>query len=204
MSKKQNLILILQSFLPLIAFYACEELFGLKVAIGATVIVTIAEIIYRKGIKKEDLGGLFYFIAGTTIVFGLIDLYSTGTSFFKYEPALTNFVTGIYFAWGTAKAKPLMIEFAEKMGKLPDPLPHGFVEYIRAMSWIWVTYFIVKAFAYLWIAREEGTDTMRMMVVRTIAGNVSMFVLLGVCWLIAKPLYCWVAARTPVRQKSDP
>ena len=188
---KQNINLMLLSFAPLIAFYGCEHFFGLKMAIAATVAVTIAEIIYRK-IRKEDPGAFFYFIAFTTIIFGLIDVYSSNTSFFKFEPALTNFVTGVYFAWGTWKPKPLMVEFAEKAGKLPNPMPPGFLEYIRIMSWIWVVYFFVKAFAYLYLAGKPETNTMQMMLIRTVAGNVSMFVLLGICWIMAKPIYQWV------------
>ena len=192
---KQNINLLLLSFAPLIAFYAFEHFWGLKVAISATVIVTVAEIIYRK-IRKEALGAFFYFISITTIVFGLIDVFSEGTSFFKYEPALTNFVTGFYFAWGAMTPKPLMLEFAEKSGKLhPEKVTPELIYFLRATTWIWVGYFIIKAFAYLWLANKPETSTGQMMVIRTLAGNASMFLMLGVSWLLNKPLYRWCAAK---------
>jgi intracellular septation protein A len=192
--KKENLNLLLLSFAPLIAFYGFEHFFGLKVAIGATVVVTIAEIIYRK-FKKEELGAFFYFISITTIVFGLIDVYSTGTSFFKYEPALTNFVTGIYFAYGAMTPKPMMLEMGQKMKKIPEDVAPEFVSYLRVMTWLWVWYMLVKSVAYLWIAREPETSTVKMMIIRTVAGNVSMFVMLGISWLVSKPIFRWVSKK---------
>src|SRR5450759_176156 len=153
---KLNLLIL--SFLPLIAFYGCEHFFGLKMAIAATVVVTVAELIYRK-IRKEDPGAFFYFIAFTTIVFGLIDVYSAKTSFFKFEPALTNFVTGIYFAWGAWKPVPLILEFAQKAKKVPEVVSPELITYMRAMTWMWVGYLFIKSFAYLWIAKESSAST---------------------------------------------
>ena len=195
MKNKQNLYLLMMSFAPLIAFYAFEHFWGLKVAIAATVIVTVAEIIYRK-IRKEALGAFFYFIAVTTIAFGLIDVFSEGTTFFKYEPALTNFITGFYFAYGATTVKPMILEFAEKAKKIdPEKVTPEFVYFLRAVTWMWVVYFIIKAFAYLWLANKPETSTGQMMVIRTLAGNASMFLMLGVSWVLNKPLYRWVLKR---------
>ena len=197
--KKETLKMLMMSFAPLLAFYGVEHFFGLKIAIGATVGVTIGEIIYRK-MRKEALGGFFYFIAITTIGFGLIDVFSSGTSFFKYEPAITNLVTGIYFIWGAAQPIPLIQEFAQKAGKIPENPPPALTLYLRVMTWIWVVYFLIKGIVYFAIANEPETSTGKMMVIRTLAGNASMFIMLAVSWLGGKPIYKWAMKRVLSRK----
>ena len=190
MNKKQSILLLLLSLLPLIAFYGFEQLYGLKTAIAATIVVTVAEVIYRKW-KKQDPGAFFYFISITTIGFGLIDVMSTNTRFFKFEPALTNLITGIYFAYGALTTKPMLQEMMEKMNRIPsERFTPELTAYFRFMTWVWVVYFIVKAWVYFIIAEHAETSVGKMMVIRTLAGNASMFGMLGVSWVLGK-LYRW-------------
>ncbi len=191
----QTFKLLILSFAPLIAFYGFEHFFGLKTAIAATVVVTVAEIIYRK-LKKEELGAFFWFVSISTIGFGLVDVCSTNTRFFKYEPALTNFMTGAYFIWGAITPKPLMQDMVMKMKKIPEShFGPAIVMYFRIMTWIWVVYFLVKAGVYYAIADEPDTSVGKMMIIRTLVGNASMFGMIGISWLIGKPLLKYIQKR---------
>lgn len=201
--KNQKLSLILQSILPLAAFYLFEHFCGLKIAIAATVVVTIAEIIYRK-IRKETLDVLFWSVSIMTIGFGIIDLYSENASLFKYEPALSSLAMGIFFTWGAWKPKPLLLEMVEKAKKLPEPVAPELVLYLRVFTWIWVVYFMVKAGVYFWLAKQPDADIGSMMVIRTIAGNASLGVMLAFSWLGGKPIYKWIRSLKRFQSEAKP
>ena len=196
---KQSLPLILQSFLPLIAFYGFEHFFGLKAAIAGTIVVAIAEFAYRRW-KKEDLGAFFYFVTISTVGFGLIDVFSTNTSFFKYEPALTNVLTAFYFAWGAMTPKPMLQELVEKTKKISsEHFQEELVLYFRILTWLWVLYFFGKGIVYYVIADEPDATVDKMILVRSVVGNVSMFAMVGVSWLMGKPIVRYLMKRKAQR-----
>jgi intracellular septation protein A len=172
---------ILSSFLfsnfgPLIIFYFCNHFWGLKVALAATVIWTIGEIIFKK-LKGKELSQFFIFTATITIVFGLIDIYLQQSIFFKFEAPLTNFVVGLYFALSLF-GKPLIQEFAEQQGRIAGTLSADTEYYFKFLTLVWAFYMWAKSVVYIWVAMnmtlEEG------LVFRTIFGSISFYGLLGI------------------------
>ncbi len=178
MKKLQSfLVWLFQNFGPLIVFLVTKSVMGLKPAILATLIWSIAEVIYLVGWKREKPSQFFCFSVGTTLLFGAIDLYSDNPFLFRYESVLTNVLTGLYFGATIFIGKPLIQEFAEK-AKTDGIERPGAKTYLRYLTVAWSTYFFVKAGIYLHLANsslsiEETTA------IRSAFGPISFGVMLG-------------------------
>ncbi len=166
---------LFSNFGPLIAFYAINHFFGLKPAIAVTLVVSIVEVV-RARICKEETTAFFKFSTAIALVFGVVDLCLTNSFLFKYEPSVTNAITGLFFGATIFSDKPLIQEFYEKR-KAPDkPITPEQVLFFRLFTALWVVYFFAKAAFYYWVSRRYSIE--KAMVIRGLAGNISLCVLL--------------------------
>jgi len=184
---RSTLKFLLMNFGPLIVFYVANHFFGLKMAIGISLVFTIAEVIYQK-IKNEPITPFFLFSAIMSIVFGLVDLYLPHAVFFNYEAAFTNMITGIFFVIGAFGKKPLIQEFAEKRQKFERPSAPDLVYFFRIFTLVWATYFFVKAGLYVWLA-QLPISTEEKMAIRGTAGGASFYAMLAISIFGGKKLY---------------
>jgi uncharacterized membrane protein len=168
---------LFQNFGPLIVFLAAKSLLGLKPAIALTLVWAVAEVAYLLGWKRERPTAFFWFSAGITLVFGVIDLYADVPVLFRYEAALTNALTGLYFGATIFVGKPLIQEFAEKAGTAPLDRP-GAKEYLRILTVAWTAYFFAKAAVYLYLA-DSGLSFETATSIRSALGPISLAVMLG-------------------------
>jgi intracellular septation protein A len=166
------------TFGPLIIFVAAEHLLSLRWAIGLSTSYTLAEIAWRMW-RREKLSQLFIFTAAMTLGFGGIDLVLNQPVFLKYEAVATNVLTGVYFAASVFGGKSLIeAAYAQAPREDKPPLDPELRAFFRLLTMIWAIYFFVKSVAYFFVARAYDYD--HALAIRTVAGNVSMFALLGI------------------------
>lgn len=168
---------LIQNFGPLIVFLVVKSVAGLKPAIAATVVWSIGEFAYVVGWKREKPTHFFYFAVGTTLLFGLIDLYSDNPFLFRYEAVLTNILTGIYFGATVFIGKPLIQEFAEKANADDVATPNA-KTYLRYLTVIWAGYFFAKALVYYYLGSSD-LSIERLTAIRSAFGPISFICLLG-------------------------
>lgn len=178
MGKSQSFLkFIFSNFGPLIIFYFANHFWGLKAAIAASLIYSVAEIVQQK-IKREPITPFFIFSASTSVLFGAIDLYLPQSVLFNYEPSFTNVITGIFFIVGAFNKKPLLQELAEKRKRFENPNSPDLVQYFRIFTLIWAAYFFIKAGFYAWLANQDMSAE-KMMAIRSSIGGGSLYVMIG-------------------------
>ena len=181
--------IIFLQFGPLIAFYGANHFWGLKAGILTSLVWAVAEVVYSLWAKKP-LTFFFWFSSGIAIVFGVIDLFLQRSFLFKYEGSLTNAIVGGMFAITLFKKKPLLnemvraqIQTQKGLASPPELIPEV-SDYLWALTWIWTFYQFAKAAFYFWVAGNYPLE--KVLIIRTVVGNVSMVVLLAASVLAKK------------------
>jgi uncharacterized membrane protein len=175
---------LLSNFGPLIAFYAVNYRFGLMPAIAASSLWSIAEVV-RHLVSKTPLTMIFKFSAAMTVVFGLVDLLAQQSLLFKYEAVVTNIATAAVFGATLRGGKSIIQESYERSPraqgrKMPEWLPR----YFRAVTAVFVVYFLAKAVLYFFVARAYSIE--QALAIRAVVGNVSLAVLFGLTFAMSK------------------
>ena len=175
------------NFGPLIVFYLSNHFYGIKFAIAVSVTYSIADVVYQK-IKKRPVSTFFLFSAGVTLVFGAVDLYLARSVLFNYEPAITNFITALFFLYGAFKEKPLIQEFAERQKKESISSTPDRVYFFRVFTLIWSGYFFLKAGFYIWLA-AQSMSLDRMIMIRSAVGGGSLYAMIGLSFVGGRRLF---------------
>jgi len=166
----------LAEFGPLIVFWTLAAWLGVKPAILGSILFIVADAAWRW------LGGLaftrlYLLVSALTLVFGLIDLASTSPFMLKYEAAISNAATGLFFVAGARGDKPIMQEAAEQRG-------HSFVAtkeiraFFRLFTLVWAAYFFLKAALFAWMAWTM--PMLEAMALRSAIGGVSLGLMIAV------------------------
>jgi intracellular septation protein A len=100
---KSVVFVIFNNFGPLLIFYVANHFLGLKTAIVTSTVFAVAEITF-KIVRKGKIGGLLIFSTLMTLIFGVVDLYSANPFMIKYEPSVSNVLTGIWVMYFVLKA----------------------------------------------------------------------------------------------------
>lgn len=179
---------VMTNFGPLITFYGVNHFYGLQKAIVFSTVFTVVEI----GIKirrKEPIPTLFKFTAAMTLIFGGIDLYFQQSILFKYEAAVTNSFTGVFFGTSLLGKTSILqnLQAGQDDGRVWTP---DRVAYMRILTGIWTGYFFMKAGAYFWMASHF--DIERGLMIRTIAGTASFYAMLVVSVFGSRLLFPWM------------
>jgi uncharacterized membrane protein len=174
----------LSSFGPILVFYGVDYGWGLMPAIAASALWSIGDVV-RHVVTKKPLTMIFKFSAVMTVLFGIVDLVAQQSLLFKYEAVVTNLGTAAVFGATLRGGKSIVQESYESSPraqgrKMPEWLPRFF----RVLTVVWVAYFIAKAGLYFFIARAYSIE--ESVAIRALVGNVSMFALLGITWVMAK------------------
>jgi intracellular septation protein A len=168
---------VLSEFGPLILFYALLAAFGLKVAIGGSVLFIVLDVLRRRW-RGIALTRIYKLSAGLTVAFGLIDLAVRTPFMLSYESVITSVALGCFFVAGSRGERPMIQEFAEQREGKPFPGRADVVFFFRLLTLIWAGYFFVKAAAYLWLA--QTLTVAQAMEVRSVAGPVSIGIMMVV------------------------
>jgi uncharacterized membrane protein len=109
------------------------------------------------------------------VVFGLVDLRTQNSYLFKYEPCVTNIMTGIFFTVSLFGKSSIIQDLREKN---PDaaPMTPERVVFFRWLTVVWVLYFFAKAGAYGWMASRMEFESA--LVLRMLFGSASFYVML--------------------------
>lgn len=186
MSKLKNILqFVLNNFGPIVVFYAANHFYGTLIAVSASLVWTVGEILLNR-LRGKTASTFFKFSAAITILFGVLDLYLQRTVFFKYEASASNVLFGLYFGSTLLSKKPLLQEFAEAQGRIKDQINADGVYLFRFLTALWALYFFAKAGFYAWVASryslEEG------LAIRGTIGSASLYGLLGISIFGAKKI----------------
>jgi intracellular septation protein A len=176
---------LVDNFGPIIVFYGVNHFYGLQMAIIASTVFSIAEIIlkYRRGAKVTPL---FKFTAAITLLFGCVDLYAQQSILFKYESVATSLVMGVFFASSIFGGKSVIQEYYEAQ-KDQRPVTADRVAYFKLLTGAWVVYFALKAAAYYWVASNYSLE--QSLVIRTILGTGTLYAMLFVSIFGSKKIF---------------
>ena len=155
---------------PLIAFWALMATIGVKAAIAGSLVVIIADAIWRH-MRGAPFTRLYLLSSGLTLIFGLVDLMSAQPFMLKYESVVTNIATGVFFAVGAYGEKPLIQEAAEQRQGEPFPDSAEIRRFFELFTLFWAAYFFLKATLYLWAAWTMPLT--QAMALRTLVGTAS-------------------------------
>jgi uncharacterized membrane protein len=169
---------ILQSFGPIVVFLVVKAALGLRPAIIASLVWSVLDALYVVVWKRDRPTPFFYFSVTTTLVFGVVDLYATNPFLFRYEAALTNVLTGLYFGATVFVGKPLIQEFAEKAKGVEDIAKPSARAYLRFLTVVWSGYFFAKALTYYYLAQSDLSYE-RTALIRAALGPLSLGAMLG-------------------------
>lgn len=160
----------LKEFGPLLAFWALAPTLGLKPAIAGTLVVIVADALWRR-YAREPFTRLYLLVSALTLGFGAFDLCVATPFLLKYEAPITNIVTGIAFVLGAMGERPILQEVAEqRVGALPAT--QQVTRFFRLFTFVWAGYFFLKAAAYLYIAAVM--PLMQAMALRSVGGSISL------------------------------
>lgn len=171
---KAAIIFAVSNFGPLIVFFGVNYFLGLKPAIAGSLLFCIAEIVYRF-YRKERTTTLFKYTAVTTFVFGAFDLYADNSFLFKYEAVVTNLLTAGVFVASLSSEKSIIQDFYEKQPNAKPMTPVKLV-YFRFLTFVWISYFVLKSGIYLWLANQYSLE--QGILIRVLIGSVSFYGLL--------------------------
>lgn len=161
-------------FGPLIAFWLFYAAFGIRAAIGATIVYVVCDFTYRL-MRGRRFTRIYLLSSTLAIVFGVIDLLAANPFMLRYEAVVTNFATGLFFVAGAHGAKPLVQEFAEqRQGPLPDRADVR--RYFQLFTYAWAVYFFLKAAAYFVIGQAFPLATA--MAIRSLLGGISLAIMI--------------------------
>ncbi|HST75849.1 MAG TPA: septation protein IspZ [Acetobacteraceae bacterium] len=158
--------------------------FGIKPAIVAT-IVWIAGDAIQRAVRRVGFPQTWLFANGLVVVFGGVDLFAATPFMLRYEPVVTNGLTGLVFAAGAFGDKPVIQLLAEARGR---SFPEGaeFRRFFQVLTFIWVAYFALKAAVYYWLATHLTLE--EAMPIRAVVGPGSLVVLLALSFR-SRPLF---------------
>jgi len=179
---------ILRDFGPLLAFYGTNHFFGFVPAIVVSMAWSVVDVAIVK-LKKQKVTAFLKFSIAVSLLFGTVDLYFHGPFLFRYEPVLSNIVTGIFFGLTLRGEKSIIQEFAERRAEANGtvvPIKPDTVFYFRVCSVVWTAYFFLKAGFYTWVASRYELE--RAMEIRVVVGNATFYPLLFVSIFLARPI----------------
>jgi intracellular septation protein A len=158
--------------------------FGIKPAIVATIVWIVGDAIQR-AVRRAGFPQVWLFANGLVVVFGGVDLYAATPFMLRYEPVVTNALTGLVFAAGAFGDKPVIQLLAEARGR---SFPEGaeIRRFFQVLTFIWVTYFIAKAALYYWLAGSMSLE--EAMPIRAVVGPASLAALLALSFR-SRPLF---------------
>ncbi len=158
-------------FAPLLLFWVLDLLAGVRIALIATVLFALADMLRR---HFQGLGFTRLYLLSSTlvVVFGMVDVVSVHPFLLRFEAVITNAATAIAFAVGSFGRVPMVQEIAERQqgtrfGDRPD-----IRRFFQLFTLLWAAYFAVKTAAYLWLALAFPFVTAA--AIRGVAGPVSL------------------------------
>lgn len=108
---------LLLSLIPLVAFAILDTYTSLNIALIATVILTIIEVIYTL-ISVGHLDGVSIFSIGLVAVLVGFSYVKKDRLMFRLKPAILKGVLGVYMIVFYAMGRPILLEFAQKYPQL--------------------------------------------------------------------------------------
>jgi intracellular septation protein A len=103
---------IVRDFGPLLAFYTTNHFFGFVAAIVVSMAWSVGTVAYLT-LEKQPLTAFLKFSITVSLLFGVVDLAFQGPVLFRWEPVLSNVVTGVFFGLSLTGEKSIIQELNE-------------------------------------------------------------------------------------------
>jgi uncharacterized membrane protein len=184
---------------PLLTFWVAQYFGGTLVGIAAAVIWSAGNVVHRVS-RGKPTSRLFWMTTVLTLAFGSLDLALGKSIFFRFEAVLTNLLTSLYFALSIAAGQSVLEELYEKSQGSTKPQTVELKAYLRIFTGVWAAYFLIKGAVYYWLALALPLS--RLMIVRSIAGNLSLLALFGAERLLRVRLFRYLKARGYLRPRN--
>lgn len=168
---------LLLEFGGLLVFWVLASVCSVRVAIAGTFVFILGD-----GARRYLHGRTFprLWIISTTlaVLFGLIDLLSVTPFMIQYEAVLTNLIIAGSFAWGAFGSRSLIQELVEDhQGFAFPPERTELRAYFKALTLLWVAYFMVKAGVYFWLLTHFSLS--HALALRSLIGTLSLGCMIG-------------------------
>jgi intracellular septation protein A len=169
---------------PVIVFIVVGNLFDVRAAIAATVVVVVLDFIRHRWLSIP-YSRLSLVAAALTLTFGVIDLFAETPFMLRFEAVLSNALVGLVFIASAFGKKPLIQDFAERQGGVSFEGRADLTTFFRAM--LWAAYFLIKSGLYLyWGLNMPLVDAVER---RTLFGTVSLIAMVVISTLFSKFLF---------------
>jgi uncharacterized membrane protein len=168
---------IVAQFGTMAVFYLLLYGFGLKVAIGGSIVFVVADAI-RRHHQGVGFPQLYILTSVLTFVFGGIDLMSQTPFMIKYEAVITSLIVAASFGYSALGAKPMLQELAEQRTREIFPDRADIRVFFRALTLVWAGYFALRAAVYFWIG--EAFPIEQTMAIRPLIGMPSLLVMMAI------------------------
>lgn len=147
----QNQMLL--DFLPLLAFFVANMLWGAQIATIVLVVATILQVAYLK-ITKQPIKKMHLISAGLVLVFGVITILLNDEEYLQWKSTvvLWLFAVATLISHFIGQRKPLIQHAMEKMVDLERKV-------FMKMSWQWIAYFVIAGLVNIVLIYSVSFDT---------------------------------------------
>lgn len=167
---------LIKNFGAILFFYVINIFADFKTAVLASMAFVVCEYIWFKS-KKIKPSYFFYFSAFLIIAFGIFDLLMQEPKFFRFEAALINLFSAVFFGSTLLKDKSIVEEFAEAQGRTTASMTGIDKTYFfRFYTIVWTAYFLLKAALYFWLSFNASFNDA--FLIRMVVGKVSFWIMM--------------------------
>jgi intracellular septation protein len=142
---------LLFDFLPIIVFFVVFKFFGIYVATGAAIIVSVLQVASH-WFKYRNVQSLQLISLILIVVFGGSTLLLHDVMFIKWKPTVLNWVLALAFIGSRFTSKTIIQRLMESNINLPQTV-------WRQLNMAWVVFFTLMGIINLWVAYHFDTNT---------------------------------------------
>jgi intracellular septation protein A len=177
---------LLTNFGVLILFQLTKHFFGLKWAIGVSMVYAVGEILWLK-LRKRPVSTFMLFSLTVVLLFGALDMWLANEFFLKLESGVMNLIIAGLFGLSLRREKTVIEELAEHQGRTSKERTPDKTFFFRVLTTIWFLYYLLRAFAFTWMSFTIGDD--EAFIARNLLGTVSFYVLLAASLGLSQQLW---------------
>lgn len=156
-------------FLPIIVFFIVFKFFGIYVATGAAIIVSIVQVASH-WVKHREVQGLQMLSLVLIVIFGGSTLLLHNEMFIKWKPTVLNWILALIFLGSQLFGKKPFIQRLMENNIALSPAIW------RNLNIAWVIFFSVMGIVNLWVVYHYSTN---------VWVNFKLFGMLGLTFVFA-------------------
>lgn len=161
----------------LLLFWGCDAFGYGNYASAAVVLFVISNGFYRWW-NALGFPRIWFLFNGLALALAILDSLARGHLWAPYESVGANGLIACMFALGATGRKPLVQEIAEQRQGKPFSLPgQNLTTFFRAYTWVWASYFFIKAGTWLWMAQNFPMEQAHAL--QSMIGSITLFAMIA-------------------------